>query len=57
MSHIARQVRCFWLTSKKYPRLWRDMEAYVPPDPGDVLPELVEVAEVKSLAAAMAKMD
>jgi protein tyrosine phosphatase (PTP) superfamily phosphohydrolase (DUF442 family)/cytochrome c556 len=44
-------------TSKDYPGLWRDVESYVPPEPGADLPQLVEVAEVKSLAAAMAKID
>jgi len=44
-------------TSKNYAGLWRDVEAYQPPAAGEQLPELVEVAEVSSLAAAMAKID
>ncbi|NIP87378.1 MAG: hypothetical protein GTO03_18230, partial [Planctomycetales bacterium] len=44
-------------TSKKYAGLWRDVRRYqVPADDVD-LPELVELAEVASLAAAMAKID
>lgn len=44
-------------TSKDYPGLWRDVEHYSPPPSGAVLPALVSVAEVGSLAAAMAKVD
>jgi protein tyrosine phosphatase (PTP) superfamily phosphohydrolase (DUF442 family) len=44
-------------TSKDYAGLWRDVEAFVPPAPGAQLPELVEVAEVSSFAAAMAMLD
>lgn len=44
-------------TSKDYPGLWRDVEAFAVPESGTELPELVDVAEVKSLAAAMARMD
>ena len=44
-------------TSKHYAGLWRDVAAYSPP-PFDVeLPELVAVAEVDSLTAAMAGID
>lgn len=41
-------------TSKDYAGLWRDVENYQPPQPGAKLPELVEVAEVESMAAVMA---
>jgi protein tyrosine phosphatase (PTP) superfamily phosphohydrolase (DUF442 family) len=44
-------------TSKGYAGLWRDVETYTPPPPGASLPELVSVAEVGSLAAAMAAID
>ncbi len=44
-------------TSKKYAGLWRDVRRYqVPADDVD-LPALVELAEVGSLAAAMANID
>jgi protein tyrosine phosphatase (PTP) superfamily phosphohydrolase (DUF442 family) len=44
-------------TSKDYPGLWRDVEHYTPPPPGAELPKLTAVAEVGSLAAAMAQID
>jgi protein tyrosine phosphatase (PTP) superfamily phosphohydrolase (DUF442 family) len=44
-------------TSKDYAGLWRDVEAYTPPPADAELPELVEVAEVGSFAAAMAQVD
>lgn len=44
-------------TSRKYTGLWRDVETYRPPEPAANLPILVAVAEVPSLAAAMAKLD
>jgi protein tyrosine phosphatase (PTP) superfamily phosphohydrolase (DUF442 family) len=44
-------------TSRDYPGLWRDVEAYLPPPRGVDLPALVSVAEVGSLAAAMALID
>lgn len=44
-------------TSREYAGLWRDVAAYTPPSPTEKLPELVEVAEVGSLAAAMAAID
>jgi protein tyrosine phosphatase (PTP) superfamily phosphohydrolase (DUF442 family) len=44
-------------TSKDYSGLWRDVEGYVPPPEGAKLPELVEIAEVGSFAAAMAQVD
>jgi protein tyrosine phosphatase (PTP) superfamily phosphohydrolase (DUF442 family) len=44
-------------TSKDYMGLWRDVEGFVPPAEGDVLPELVEIAEVGSFTAAMAQVD
>jgi protein tyrosine phosphatase (PTP) superfamily phosphohydrolase (DUF442 family) len=44
-------------TSRGYAGLWRDVEEYVPPPADENLPELVSVAEVGSLAAAMALID
>jgi len=44
-------------TSQDYAGLWRDVAAYSPPPPDARLPELHEVAEVTSLAAAMANID
>jgi tRNA-Thr(GGU) m(6)t(6)A37 methyltransferase TsaA len=44
-------------TSKDYMGLWQDVEEYTPPAAGTDLPELVEIAEIESLAAAMAKID
>ncbi len=44
-------------TSKDYGGLWRDVENYQPPPADAKLPKLVEVAEVGSLAAAMAQVD
>lgn len=44
-------------TGKDYIGLWRDVKAFEPPAKDAVLPELVEVAKVESLAAAMAKLD
>jgi tRNA-Thr(GGU) m(6)t(6)A37 methyltransferase TsaA len=44
-------------TSMDYLGLWRDVEKYQPPAAGVDLPELVEIAEIESLAAAMAKID
>jgi hypothetical protein len=44
-------------TSQGYAGLWRDVQAYAPPAGDQQLPELVEVAEVGSLAAAMAQID
>jgi protein tyrosine phosphatase (PTP) superfamily phosphohydrolase (DUF442 family) len=44
-------------TSKDYAGLWRDVEHYQTPPSDAKLPELVEVARVDSLAAAMAKLD
>jgi len=44
-------------TSKGYSGLWRDVGGYQRPAAGEELPELVPVAEVGSLAAAMAKID
>ncbi|MBT4867306.1 MAG: cytochrome c [Planctomycetaceae bacterium] len=43
-------------TSKKYAGLWRDVSAYESPAKSDNLPELVEVAKVDSLVAAMASI-
>jgi protein tyrosine phosphatase (PTP) superfamily phosphohydrolase (DUF442 family) len=44
-------------TGKEYPGLWRDVEHYQAPSPDAPLPELVEVADVGTLAAAMAGVD
>jgi hypothetical protein len=44
-------------TSKDYLGLWRDVEDYTPPVAGANLPELVEIAEIESLTAAMAQID
>jgi protein tyrosine phosphatase (PTP) superfamily phosphohydrolase (DUF442 family) len=44
-------------TGKEYPGLWRDVAAYKAPAADAKLPELHEVAQVGSLAAAMAKID
>ena len=44
-------------TSKDYAGLWRDVKAYTPPPTDAQLPELIEVAEVGSFAAAMAQVD
>lgn len=44
-------------TSRDYAGLWRDVEGFSPPAAGAALPELVSVAEVGSLAAAMAQID
>jgi protein tyrosine phosphatase (PTP) superfamily phosphohydrolase (DUF442 family) len=44
-------------TSEGYPGLWRDVEAFTKPSPDEELPELVSVAGVGSMAAAMAKID
>ncbi len=44
-------------TSKDYAGLWRDVQEYTVPDASDVLPPLVEVADVGSLATAMADID
>jgi len=44
-------------TSENYPGLWRDVEAFEKPGPDEELPELVDVAEVDSMTAAMAKID
>jgi protein tyrosine phosphatase (PTP) superfamily phosphohydrolase (DUF442 family)/cytochrome c556 len=44
-------------TSENYPGLWRDVEAFTKPASDEELPELVSVADVGSMAAAMAKID
>jgi protein tyrosine phosphatase (PTP) superfamily phosphohydrolase (DUF442 family) len=44
-------------TSRGYGGLWRDVAAYVPPATDLELPQLVSVAEVGSLATAMAGID
>ena len=44
-------------TSRDYAGLWRDVAAYVSPPAGAQLPELVEVAKVDSLVAAMSGVD
>ena len=44
-------------TSRDYMGLWRDVEKYKLPAADVDLPELVEIAKIESLAAAMAKID
>ena len=44
-------------TSEGYPGLWRDVRNFQSPAADAVLPELVAVAEVSDLEAAMAKLD
>jgi protein tyrosine phosphatase (PTP) superfamily phosphohydrolase (DUF442 family) len=44
-------------TSRGYAGLWRDVAGYQPPAADEELPELVAVAQVGSLAAAMANID
>jgi hypothetical protein len=44
-------------TNKEYKGLWRDVEVFIPPPAGAKLPELVEIAEVGSFAAAMSQVD
>ncbi len=44
-------------TSPSYAGLWRDVAGYTAPQSNESLPNLVEVAPVESLAAAMAKLD
>jgi protein tyrosine phosphatase (PTP) superfamily phosphohydrolase (DUF442 family) len=44
-------------TSKDYAGLWESVEMFSPPAPGTVLPDLVEVAQISSFAAAMAMLD
>lgn len=44
-------------TGKEYKGLWRDVAGYKDPPPETELPELVEIAEVDSLTAAMVQID
>jgi len=44
-------------TSRDYKSLWRDVETFTVPSADTQLPELVEIAKVESLAAAMARID
>ncbi len=44
-------------TSRDYKGLWRDVETFTVPSADTQLPQLVEVAKVESLAAAMARID
>jgi protein tyrosine phosphatase (PTP) superfamily phosphohydrolase (DUF442 family) len=44
-------------TSRDYAGLWRDVAVYVPPPENAKLPELVETAEVDTLAVSMAEID
>lgn len=44
-------------TSENYAGLWRDVAAYAAPGKDEELPELVSVARIDSLVAAMAKLD
>jgi protein tyrosine phosphatase (PTP) superfamily phosphohydrolase (DUF442 family) len=53
----AEQILVTAGTSKDYPGLWRDVAEYVPPPAGAKLPELVEIAQVDSLTAAMSSVD
>jgi hypothetical protein len=56
-NEAAKEVLVTAGTSKDYPGLWRDVAAYVPPAAGAKLPELVEIAQVDSLTAAMSSID
>lgn len=53
----ARQILERAGTSPDYAGLWRDVAAFEPPPADAVLPPLLEVAPVESLAAAMAVID
>lgn len=53
----ARKILDVAGTSRKYAGLWKSVETYKLPEPGQPLPELVELAEVASFAAAMAELD
>lgn len=53
----ARKILELAGTSADYAGLWRAVENYQPTGTGVELPELVEIAEVDSFAAAMAKLD
>jgi len=44
-------------TSERYAGLWRDVAAYQLPAQDEPLPELVEVADIDSLTAAMSQID
>lgn len=44
-------------TGKEYPGLWRDVKEFVVPGPLVELPDLVDSAQIESLAATMAKID
>ena len=44
-------------TSRDYRGLWRDVEQYAVPSADTIMPALVEIAEVESLPAAMARID
>ena len=52
-AHLLKQAG----TSPDYAGLWRDVAAFEPPPADAMLPELVETAEVESLAAAMVDVD
>jgi protein tyrosine phosphatase (PTP) superfamily phosphohydrolase (DUF442 family) len=57
MDHAsARDVMEAAGTSRSYVGLWRDVAAYQVPAPATELPDLVEVAQVDSVAEAMAKI-
>jgi protein tyrosine phosphatase (PTP) superfamily phosphohydrolase (DUF442 family)/cytochrome c556 len=53
----AKQILEVAGTGKQYPGLWRDVAAYMPPAADVELPELVEMAQVETYPAAMAKID
>ena len=44
-------------THEGYVGLWRDVESYQPPGADEALPELVSIADVGSMATAMARID
>lgn len=54
---LARQILEKAGTGKEYPGLWRDVQKFQVPGRNVSLPELVESAQVESLAATMAKID
>ena len=56
-SRQARDVLKASGVAKQYIGLWRDVAAFQPPPSDADLPELVETAEVDSLAAVMAQVD
>jgi protein tyrosine phosphatase (PTP) superfamily phosphohydrolase (DUF442 family) len=53
----ARKILELAGTGQEYPGLWRDVQAFIPPPAEAPSPELVEAAQVESLAVAMANLD